>query len=80
MSELFDKINRALFRFRTVISVGAMRDEIMGLSVRHFHQFPFLLAHDVRAHLLDRVSLNCTEEKFNAVTLSPVKAEVVRLA
>jgi hypothetical protein len=50
--------------------------EIAELKLQHFHQFPFLRAHDIRAHQLDRVTLKFTEEEFNAIGFTCRSAEV----
>ena len=53
--------------------------EITELKLHHFHQFPFLRAHDIRAQQLDRVTLKFTEEEFNAIVFTCLSAEVRRL-
>jgi hypothetical protein len=50
--------------------------EITELNMQHFHQFPFLRAHDISTHQLDRVTLKFTEEEFNAIAFTCRSAEV----
>jgi hypothetical protein len=59
--------------------VELLCEEITELNVQHFHQFPFLRAHDIRAQQLDHVTLKFTEEEFNAIAFTCRSAEVQHL-